>query len=68
MTPRKIVTSNTCPPIPWRNFDWCAYRDGDEDNEFAPRGWGATEQDAIDDLMDMEEDYYAEFDATADRF
>lgn len=46
---RKIITSNTCPPIPIREFDWMAYRDGDE--EFGPRGFGATEQEAIDDLL-----------------
>lgn len=49
MTPRKIVTSHVCPPIPWRNFDWCAYEDGHEEDGL--RGWGATEQEAIEDLQ-----------------
>ena len=48
MTPRKIVTSNVCPPIPWRKFDWCAYLDGDEEGGI--RGWGETEAIAIADL------------------
>ena len=48
-----IITSYQCPPIPTRNFDWCAYRDGDEESP-ARYGWGATEQDAIDELLAME--------------
>jgi hypothetical protein len=50
MTPRKIVTSYVCPPIPYRNNDWCAYEDGcEEDGKY---GWGATEQEAIKDFFD----------------
>lgn len=45
---RKIVTSNVYPPIPIRQFDWCAHFDGDE--ECGPYGWGETEADAISDL------------------
>lgn len=56
MTPRKIVTSYDPPPIPWRHFDWQAYRDGDEGEECAPRGFGVSEQDAIDDLFEQETD------------
>ena len=49
---RKIITSNECPPIPVRDYDWSALReDGDEDE---PIGYGRTEQDAIDDLLDKE--------------
>lgn len=50
----RIITSHTFPPIPWRNFDWCAYRDGNE--EGGHRGWGATEEEAIADLRQLEED------------
>lgn len=56
MTPRKIITSYVCPPIPVRNFDWCAYEDGRE--EEGNYGWGTTEAEAIADLkwqLDEEE-------------
>jgi hypothetical protein len=46
----EIKTSNTYPPIPVRQFDWCAWYDGEE--EAGPYGWGATEQAAIDDLVE----------------
>lgn len=44
----EIVTSYIHPPIPNRNFDWCAYRKGDE--ESGRYGWGATAQEAINNL------------------
>lgn len=53
---RRIITHNVFPPIPIRSFDWCAYLDGDDDNESAPRGWGVTETDAILDLRDQLQD------------
>jgi hypothetical protein len=43
----KIVTRVIYPPIPIRDFDWCAHFDDEE----GPTGWGATEQAAIDDLI-----------------
>jgi hypothetical protein len=49
---RKIVCSHVCPPIPVRNFDWEAIFDGDEGEETAPRGWGRTEAEARQDLID----------------
>lgn len=49
LSDRKIVTSHVFPPIPIRDFDWCAFYDGDEESGF--RGWGKTEQAAIDDLI-----------------
>lgn len=51
---RKVVTSYVWPPISRRDFDWCAYYDGEE--ERGNCGWGATEADAIKDL----EENYAE--------
>ena len=45
----KIVTVNEFPPIPVRHFDWCAYWDGEE--ETGDYGYGATEQEAIDELL-----------------
>jgi hypothetical protein len=49
---RKIITRYEYPPIPWRSFDWVAFREGDE--ETGPFYWGATEQDAITELKEYE--------------
>jgi hypothetical protein len=49
---RKIITSFVHPPIPLRCFDWQAWRDGDE--EGGPRGYGATEDEAVRDLLEQE--------------
>lgn len=46
---KKIITSYVCPPVPFRGADWCAYFDGEE--EAGNYGYGATEQEAIDDLL-----------------
>jgi hypothetical protein len=50
----KIKTSFVYPPIPIRCFDWSAIDDdtydGAEDSH-CPIGTGATEQEAIDDLL-----------------
>ncbi len=46
-------------PIPTRNFDWTAVLsdyDGAEDAGFQPVGYGSTEQEAIDDLLQLVED------------
>jgi hypothetical protein len=49
MVPR-IITSFIYPPIPWRNFDWCAYYDGcEEDGNY---GYGRTEAEAVLDFID----------------
>lgn len=52
--PRLIITRHVYPPIPVRASDWCAYYDGEE--ELGNYGWGATEQEAINDLMEMSDD------------
>ena len=57
----KIITSYVFPPIPLRQFDWCAYRDSYEppDSDGVGGGligWGRTEQDAINDLVQIEEE------------
>lgn len=54
--PRKICTAYVFPPIPVRHFDWVAWFDGDEPNDDGQmlQGNGATEQDAIDDLMEKD--------------
>lgn len=55
----KIRTEFVYPPIPDRSFDWVATDDdtydGAEDSH-CPIGFGATEQEAIDDLISQLED------------
>ena len=46
---RRIVTSFDYPPIPYRGADWSAVRDDYEPGD--PIGHGATEADAIADLL-----------------
>ncbi len=49
-----IKTAFIYPPIPDRRFDWQATR-GDPD-EGSLVGWGRTEQEAIADLLMLEEE------------
>ena len=44
----EIKVIHVYPPIPTNAFDWCAYCVGDEED--GPRGWGATREEAIEDL------------------
>lgn len=53
MTRPKIITSHEWPPCPWPPF-WRAWRDGNE--EAGVYGQGATETEAIADLMKQEDD------------
>lgn len=53
---RPIITRFIYPPIPTRDHDWCAFRDGDE--ERGNYGYGATEAEAVADLKQMEADGY----------
>jgi hypothetical protein len=46
----KIKTNYWAKPIPDRSFDWCAY-DAATYEPGCPIGYGATEQEAIADLM-----------------
>lgn len=39
------------PPIPLRQFDWSAIDDDTYDGEGCPIGYGATEDEAIADLL-----------------
>lgn len=50
---RKIVTSHIYPPIPDRSHDWCAHYEGEE--EAGNYGWGRTEAEAVQDLLDNNE-------------
>lgn len=45
----RIVTHHNPPPIPLRQFDWCAYIEGEE--ERGQCGYGRTEEDAVTDLI-----------------
>lgn len=47
----RIATSCVCPPIPDRRFDWNAVDDSTYDGEGCPVGRGATEAEAIADLV-----------------
>lgn len=49
-----IVTHHVYPPIPMREFDWSATRDGYEPGDAI--GWGKTEAEAIADLHTAEDD------------
>lgn len=42
--PLRIVTEYVHPPIPVRDYDWCAWYDGFEE---AQRAWGRTEAEAL---------------------
>lgn len=46
----EIKTWNVCPPVPVRNWDWAAWVK-DSDEETGLEGHGATEQEAIEDLL-----------------
>ena len=48
----KIITTHDYPPIPIRRFDWSAIREDYDEGDLI--GTGKTEQDAIDDLVEME--------------
>lgn len=61
---RKIITTFVYPPIPVRNMDWQAHFDGDEPNDDGHMltGEGATEAEAIADLIESIDDQ-AEYEA-----
>ena len=48
-----IRTDYVFPPIPDRRFDWSAIDDETYDGEGCPIGYGRTEQEAIEDLLDQ---------------
>jgi hypothetical protein len=47
----KVRTNFEYPPIPVRSFDWSAIDDETYDGVGCPVGHGATEQQAINDLL-----------------
>lgn len=50
----KVITTLDPKPIPVRFFDWEATFEGYDGS--GPIGFGATEQDAIDDLYELAEE------------
>jgi hypothetical protein len=48
---RKIITRYDPPPIPTTKFDWVAVDDNYDGGD--PVGHGATEQEAIEDLLNQ---------------
>ena len=52
----KIRTEYVCPPVPARNFDWRATFDGYEGGD--PCGYGQTEADAVQDLLETTDAIY----------
>ena len=51
----EIVTRYWAKPIPLRQFDWEAWLDGDEPNDNGQMrcGFGRTEAEAINDLIEQ---------------
>lgn len=47
----KIITDHWLKPIPMRQFDWEAI-DADTHDDGRPTGFGATEAEAIADLLE----------------
>jgi hypothetical protein len=52
----KIVVSFIYPPIPMRQFDWLAMFD-DDDGDSPRKGYGATRQEAIDNLLEYGDEH-----------
>jgi len=50
----KIKVTHVYPPIACRNFDYVATRDNYDEGD--PVGYGSTEQQAIDDLLEQEDE------------
>lgn len=49
-----ILTDYDPPPIPLRQFDWNARREGSDEGD--PIGYGRTEDEAIADLLSLEDE------------
>lgn len=49
----KVVCHFIYPPIPMRQFDWCATYEDEEPDDAGnmDKGYGPTEQEAIADLL-----------------
>jgi len=51
---RKIITEYDVKPIPIRSYDWSATREDWDEGE--PIGYGVSEEEAINDLIEKEEE------------
>ena len=49
---RKIVTQHDTKPVPSKDYDWEAFREDWDLDE--PIGYGKTEQEAVNDLLERE--------------
>jgi hypothetical protein len=56
----KIKTEHVYPPIPDRSFDWSAIDDDTYDGPGSPVGRGATEAEAIADLLSKKDEQLEE--------
>jgi hypothetical protein len=63
MTDRKIVINYDPKPIPYFGYDYTAQREGDDGEDLC--GYGATEAEAIADLLDREAEAQDEAEARA---
>ena len=52
----KIRTEHVYPPIPIRQFDWCAYDEDTYDGPGSVLGHGATEEEAVADFREQWEE------------
>ena len=54
----KVMLNHVYPPIPTRQFDWCATFENDEpdDDGNMLAGYGRTQADALNDLLERAED------------
>lgn len=48
---RVIKTTQVLPPIPLRDWDWCATFEDYDGEDYV--GWGKSEEDAIQDLCNQ---------------
>jgi len=48
----EIIPEHVNPPIPVRSYDWSAVRRDYEEGGLV--GWGATKQEAVEDLLKQE--------------
>jgi hypothetical protein len=51
---KKMIVTNIFPPIPIRDFDWCAFWDGEE--EGGHYGYGKTKEEAVADLRRLDQE------------
>jgi hypothetical protein len=51
---KKMIVHQILPPIPIRDFDWCAFWDGEE--EGGHYGYGKTREEAIEDLKRLDQE------------